>query len=171
MGVASSILLAQIGPVAWVLALGLPVAGIGWGVLRRSASRETRARRALENAKRAIASARVDAAWGQLEAALQLDATPSPAAAEISREVLHQVQRLVAPEIEADVARVLRPLDHALEQIAAGAVADPAIARAAIVRALIAARGEPVPAVLAMLAKSTSTTNPPTPPAGAVLAS
>ncbi len=168
---ASSILLAQIGPVAWAFALGVPVAGLGWSVLSRVTSREVRARRALARAKRSIASARVDEAWSHLEAALILDATPSAAAADIGRDVLHQVQRLVAPEIEAEVALLLRPLEHALDEVIAGAPAPCVLPRAAAIRTLIEARGEPVPAVLSLLALPSTRALPPVHPPSAVLAS
>lgn len=167
-----SILLAQVGPIVWSLALGLPAVGLALGYHRRARTREARAKRAVENARAAIAAAQVDVAWRNLEAALIPDAAPSVGAAGINRAVLHQVERLVAPELTERVQRCLEPLEHAYVLVEGGGRGGGALARVSVLQLIIAARGEARADVLAALeapADDTRDTIEVTPPA--VLAS
>ena len=150
-GMSGSVLLAQVGPVVWSLALGLPAVGLALGYHRRAGTREARSRRAVDAARLAIAAARVDVAWRNLDAALIPDASLSPEAAAINRSVLHQVERLVDPEIAAQVRQCLQPLEHAYALVEGGGRGGGALARVSVVQRLIAARGEARPDVLAVL--------------------
>lgn len=133
------------------MALGLPAVGLALGYHRRAGTREARARRAVENARTAIAAARVDVAWRNLEAAIIADASLTPETAAINRAVLHQVERLVAPELSDLVRKCLRPLDHAYTLVEGGGRGGGALARVSVLRLLIAAQGEARPEVLAAL--------------------
>lgn len=113
----------------------------------------------MERARRAIGSARVDRAWRHLGDALSLHAAPSPEAAAVNREVLAQLQRIVSPELGEAVQRWLRPLDDAYARVLAGGRGGAVLARASTVRALIDARGEPNPDVLAAIEHPPSTTH------------
>ncbi len=147
----ASILLAQVGPVVWSLALGLPAVGLALGYHRRAGTREARAKRAVDKARMAIAAARVDVAWRNLEFALMPDAKLTPEAAATNRAVLHQVERLVAPEIADRVHRCLQPLDHAYALVEGGGRGTGALARTSVLQLLIAARGEARADVLAAI--------------------
>ncbi len=146
-----SVLLAQVGPVVWSLALGLPAVGLALGYHRRGATREARSRRAVDAARLAIAAARVDVAWRNLDAALIPEAAVSSEGAAINRSVLHQVERLVAPEIAAAVRQCLQPLEHAYTLVEGGGRGGVALARVSVLQRLIAARGEARPDVMAVL--------------------
>jgi len=146
-----SVVLAHVGPFVWSLALALPAFGLALGVHRRVKTREARSRRALEEARLAIAAARVDVAWLELERAFSPEAAPTREAAAINRDVLLQVQRLLAPEI-AEIAReCLQPLEHAYQLVEDGGRGTGALARASIVALLIDSRGEARPDVLTAL--------------------
>jgi len=150
-GMSASVLLAQVGPVVWSLALGLPAVGLALGYHRRAGTREARAKRAVEQARMAIAAARVDVAWRNLEAALIPDAALSPEAATINRSVLHQVERIVAPELTERVRQCLQPLEHAYALVEGGGRGGGALARVSVLQLIIAARGEARTDVLAAL--------------------
>jgi|GEM_PF-2247961 len=147
----ASILVAQVGPVVWSLALGLPAVGLALGYHRRARTREARARRAVDDARRAIAAARVESAWRNLEFALIPDASLTPSTASINREVLLQVYRLISPEIADRVRTCLQPLDHAYTLVEGGGRGGGALARVSVLQRIIAARGEPRPDVLAAI--------------------
>ena len=146
-----SLVAVHVGPVVWSLALGLPAVGLVLGYRRRSQSREARAERAVEAARLAIAGARVEEAWKHLDVAFIPDAKLTPSEAAINREVLHQLQRLISPDLAQPVGRTLRPLDHAYAQIEAGHRGGTALARAGVVQLLLGTRGESSLAVLAVL--------------------
>ena len=99
----------------------------------------------------AIAAARVDVAWRNLDAALIPDTSLSPEAATINRSVLHQVERIVAPELTERVSQCLRPLEHAYARVEGGGRGGGALARVSVLQRVIAARGEARPDVLAAL--------------------
>lgn len=144
-------------PPLLLLAVVVPVLGAAvWAVARRS---RAPARHAVEQARRAIASARVDRAWRHLGVALSLDAAPSPEAATVNREVLAHVQRIVSPELADAVQRWLAPLDNAYARICAGGRGGAVLARATTVKTVIDARGEPSPEVLAAIEHPPSTTH------------
>ncbi|MCR9159432.1 MAG: hypothetical protein ACE37F_22995 [Nannocystaceae bacterium] len=147
----SSVLLAHVGPIVWSLALGLPAVGLALGYHRRAGTREARSRRAVEAARVAIAAARVDVAWRNLDAALIPDASLSPEAAAVNRSVLHQVERLVDPDIATQVRQCLQPLEHAYTLVEGGGRGGGALARVSILQRLIASRGEARPDVLTAL--------------------
>ena len=147
----TSLIAAHVGPIIWSLALGLPAFGLALGYRRRLQTREARAERAVEEARLAIAAARVDDAWQHLDAAFIVDTNLSPAEASSNREVLRQLQRLLSPDLAEPVARTLKPLDHTYAQIAAGHRGDTALARASVVQLLLGTRGEANMAVLAVL--------------------
>lgn len=147
----ASLIAVHVGPVIWSLALGLPAVGLVLGYGRRMQTREVRAARAVEEARLAIAAARVDDAWRHLERAFIADTNLSAAEASINRAVLHQLKRLLSPNLVQPVGRTLQPLDHAYAQIEAGHRGDTALARASVVQLLISTRGEANLAVLAVL--------------------
>ncbi len=105
----------------------------------------------MEEARLAIAGARVEDAWRHLEQAFITDTNLSRDEASINRAVLLQLQRLLSPDLVHPVGRTLQPLDHAYAQIEAGRRGDTALARASVVQLLLRTRGEPSLAVLAVL--------------------
>lgn len=147
----ASLVAMHVGPIIWALALGLPAVGLVLGYGRRLQTREVRAARAVEEARLAIAAARVDDAWLHLEQAFIADTNLSPAEASSNRAVLHQLQRLLSPKLVQPVGRTLQPLEHAYAQIAAGHRGGTALARASVVELVIGTRGEANLAVLAVL--------------------
>ncbi|MBV1862452.1 MAG: hypothetical protein KUG77_28785 [Nannocystaceae bacterium] len=147
----ASLVAVHVGPIVWSLAFALPVVGLLLGYRRRLLGREARAHRALEQARLAIASAQVEHAWRHLDKAFIADTNLSPAEATSNRAVLHQLQRLLNPDLAKPVARTLRPLDHAYAQIEAGHRGDTALSRASVVQLLIGTRGDANLAVLAVL--------------------
>lgn len=146
-----SLVALHVGPIIWSLALGLPVIGLVLGYGRRLQSREVRAARAVEEARLAIAAARVDDAWRHLSHAFISDTNLSPAEASSNRAVLHQLQRLLSPTLVQPVGRTLQPLEHAYAQIEAGHRGGTALARASLVELVINTHGEANLAVLAVL--------------------
>ncbi len=147
----ASLVAAHVGPMLWSLALGLPALGLALGYRRRLHTRAVRAERAVQEARLAIAAARVEEAWRHLERAFIADTNLTQAEASNNRAVLHQLQRLLSPGLIQPVARTLKPLDHAYAQIEAGHRGDTALARAGVVQLLLGTRGETSLAVLAVL--------------------
>lgn len=147
----ASLVAAHVGPIVWSLALALPAVGLAIGYRQRAQTRGVRAERAVDEARLAIAAARVEDAWRHLDRAFITDANLSRAEASINRAVLLQLQRLLSPDLVQPVGRTLQPLDHAYSQIEAGHRGDTALARASVVQLLIGTRGEASLAVLAVL--------------------